>query len=148
MELSRHGVDDLGIDASVKDAVFLEGGFAIEVRIPNQKYRLAALQMDRHRARIEDRKGELPAIARVDMESRNIDETAELGFSADRDEGQRVCGNRDNLLCQQKCKLTGRDRESFTFAQSADSNRGRVGSLVIGRDIHFGADREGIGCVT
>jgi hypothetical protein len=69
LELAGDAGDQPGVDAHMDRAVLLERGLAVQARIPDEKDRLSALEMNRRRPRIEDGEGQLAAIARVHMEA-------------------------------------------------------------------------------
>ena len=67
LQFAGDGGYQLGIDALANRAVLLEGGLAVEARVPDQEYRLSAFEVDWHRTGVEDRERQLTAIARINM---------------------------------------------------------------------------------
>ena len=128
------------IDAHVDRAVLLERGLAVEARIPDEKDRLSAFEMDRHGSRIEDRERQLAAIARVDVKAGDVDQTTKLDLCPDRNEGERVGRDGHDLVGEQEGELTRRDGERIALGELADCDRGRISGLIIWRHIDFGAD--------
>ena len=138
LQFTGYGSHYLGVDALVNCAFLLEGGLAVKACIPDEEYLLPALEVDRHRAGVEDRERQLTPIAGIDMKPGNINQTAELGLGSNRDEGQRIGRDGDDLLGEQEGELAGRDGECLAIAELADRDRGGIGGLIVGRDIDFG----------
>ena len=105
LQFAGDGGYQLGIDALANRAVLLEGGLAVEARVPDQEYRLSAFEVDWHRTGVEDRERQLTAIARINMKPGYVDQTTELGLRSNGDEGQRIRWDGDNLLGEQEGEL-------------------------------------------
>jgi hypothetical protein len=69
LQLACDGRDHLGVDALSDGILLREPGLAVEAGISDEEDRLAALEMDRDWACVEDRKGQLSTIAWIDMET-------------------------------------------------------------------------------
>ena len=79
------------------------------------------------------------------MEPGNIDQAAEFRLPSNRDEGQRIARDKDNLFGEQESELAWWDRERFSLAELANRYGGWVDRLIVGRHINFRADGKRIG---
>src|SRR5829696_1095411 len=85
-------------DTFLNGTTFDELGFPVEASIPDQEGGLALPQVDRHGACIENRKDQSAAEARINMETRDVDETAPFDLRLHRNEHNGVVGHGDDLL--------------------------------------------------
>src|SRR4051794_2080361 len=86
----------------------------IEVSEPDHEDPLILIQDDRPTPGVVDREFELPAVPRVNMEPRDVDQALELDPGANGNEGDHVGGNMHSFPSDQKPELTRRDDDLGT----------------------------------